>query len=175
MRRSLLVALIFLPSAAMAQVPPREVMVEDWEHQRKRVLSFLDAAPDSMMGYRTTPQVRTFAEQIDHIGSSAAYVVAMTIKGAKGPPPELMAGDTAVFLHRKAALRERTNKMFDWTVAAIKSVSDADLTANVTALGNTKPRWRWSSMALEHSAFTLGQTVPYLRMHKVTPPQYLPF
>jgi hypothetical protein len=28
---------------------------------------------------------------------------------------------------------------------------------------------------LEHATWTLGQTVPYLRMNKVTPPNYLPF
>jgi hypothetical protein len=39
----------------------------------------------------------------------------------------------------------------------------------------TKTNWRWVSTALEHTTWTLGQTVPYLRANGVTPPQYLPF
>ena len=173
MRTLVLAALLALPSVAVAQMPSREVMKEDWEHTRRRTIAFLDAAPDSMMAYRVTPGVRTFAQQIDHIAASSAFLMARAVKGEQ--PPAILAGDTAVYFHNKAALRERTNKLFDYVVATIGGMSDADLSVNTNMMNNDKPRHRWNTMVLEHAAFTLGQTVSYLRMHKVTPPTYLPF
>jgi hypothetical protein len=174
MHRILFVALVGLPAVARAQMPSRPVMVEDWEHTRKRTIAFLDAAPDSMLSFRTTTGVRTFAEQINHIASAAVYIAAMAVKGDKQPPAVLM-GDSAVYLHNKDALRDRTNKLFDWVEGTIQGMSDADLAAITDLLGFSRPRYRWNAMVLEHSAFTLGQTVPYLRMNNITPPTYLPF
>lgn len=174
MRRLVLVALLALPSLGAAQMPSRQVMREDLEHARRRTIAFLDAAPDSMMGFRSTPGVRTFAQQIDHIASSSAYLTALAVKGEK-QPPAVLAGDTAVFLHDKAALRDRLNKLFDYVGTSIGAMSDADFSANTSLLNSNQPRYRWYAMILEHAAFTLGQTVPYLRLNNVTPPMYLPF
>jgi hypothetical protein len=38
-----------------------------------------------------------------------------------------------------------------------------------------RPRWQWLEVAREHAIWTLGATVPYLRLHGVTPPAYLAF
>lgn len=174
MRLALLVTALALPALAHAQLPSRADMVHDWEHARQRTVAFLDAAPDSMLGYRTTPGVRTFGEQINHVAQAAAQLYAMTVEGKK-QPPAVLAGDSAVYLHNKAALRARVNAAFDYIVASAKNLSDADLAATTTALGVTQAHYRWHVMLLDHSAFTLGQTVPYLRMNNVTPPTYLPF
>ncbi|HET6796783.1 MAG TPA: hypothetical protein VFH40_06425 [Gemmatimonadales bacterium] len=39
-----------------------------------------------------------------------------------------------------------------------------------------QPALRLAALSYEHSAWTLGQTVPFLRMNGVTPPEYkMPF
>ena len=45
---------------------PRDALIAMVEVHKASLLRYLDAAPDSMLGYRPVPGVRTFAEQIEH-------------------------------------------------------------------------------------------------------------
>jgi hypothetical protein len=153
-------------------MPSRAVLLEDVERSRGNVLKYLDAAPDSMLGYRPTRGVRTFAEQIEHAAGANPMIVGAAWK--LGQPAGLRS-DTAVYRHDKAALRSFVNQHYDTFAQAVRGATDAQLTAESTFAGITKTGWRWVATALEHTTWTLGQTVPYLRANRVTPPQYLPF
>jgi hypothetical protein len=157
--------------AAGAQIP-KSVLVEVVEGHKASVLRYLDAAPDSMLGFRTTPGVRTFAEQIEHAAGSDAFIAHLAIAGNSNVPS---FGDTAVFRHNKSALRAYTVKAMDHTLAMLKGLTDAQLVQPMTMMNMTKPRYRFLLELLDHLPWTLGQTVPYLRMNHVTPPEYSPF
>jgi hypothetical protein len=49
------------------------------------------------------------------------------------------------------------------------------MSAEAELFGMKRTGWKWVVGVQEHTAWTLGQTVPYLRMNGVTPPSYLPF
>jgi hypothetical protein len=172
MRMVIRLALILAPVTMLAQSPSRLAMVGEWEHQKKHVLQVIDIAPDSMLGFRATPGVRNFAEQLDHAAGAGALITGMAL-GVK-PPPGLM-GDTASYLHNKAALRSQTEKYYDWVITTLKAAPEGKLLADATVFGAAKPAWLWVATAHSHGAWTLGQTVPYLRMNKVTPPAFTPF
>ena len=60
---------------------------------------------------------------------------------------------------------------------AVKGATTAQL-EKTTAMYNqpAQSAWRWLMLSHEHSAWTLGQVIPYLRLNKVTPPAYqMPF
>ena len=149
----------------------KDDLVSDLERQRKNVLDYLNAAPDSMMRFRTTPGVRTFAQQIHH----AAADIPLLIGGGLGvaAPPE--PSDTARLFSNKAALRDYVNAAYDFGIKAVRDAEPQAFMAEKTMFGMTRTGTRWVHGALEHGTWTLGQTVPYLRMNKVTPPDYLPF
>ena len=157
--------------AASTQMPARAIMLEDVERSRQNVLKYVDAAPDSMLGYRPSPGVRTYAEQIEHAAGANIFILSGAWKQKSAP----MAMDTAKYRHNKVALRSFVNQSYDAFAAAVKDVTDEKLVAQADFGGIKKIGWRWISTALEHTTWTLGQTVPYLRANKVTPPQYLPF
>jgi hypothetical protein len=46
---------------------------------------------------------------------------------------------------------------------------------NIVQFGNKVTRARALMELLDHFPWTLGQTVPYLRLNGVTPPEYSPF
>ena len=174
MRPSAAVALLFLAAgpAAAQTIPPapaRYVLLEDVEQSRRNVLKYLDAAPDSMLGYRPTPGVRTFAQQIEHAAASNPYIVGEAWKMR----PRFQPDSTAV--RTKAGLRALVNGAYDDFARMVREVPAAQLAAAGTAEGSSKTNWRWTFTALDHATWTLGQTVPYLRANGVTPPQYLPF
>lgn len=171
--RGLAVVGLSLMSAAWVEAQiPRSVLAEVVLTHKASLLRYLDAAPDSMMGFRTTPGVRTFAEQIEHAASADAFIAHMAITGNMNIPS---FGDTAVIRHNKAALRAYAVKAMDHTLAMLNTVTDAQLSEPVTMMRMTKPRYRFLVETLDHFPWTLGQTVPYLRMNGVTPPAYTPF
>ena len=67
------------------------------------------------------------------------------------------------------------SKAMDHTLQMLRALSDAAMTEEITMFGNKMPRYRALMELLDHFPWTLGQTVPYLRMNGVTPPEYTPF
>lgn len=158
-------------TTAAAQIP-KSALAEVVETHKASILRYIDAAPDSMMGFRPTPGVRTFAEQIEHAAGADAMIAHMVLAGNMNTPS---FGDSAVYRHNKAALRAYATKAMDHTIEMLKGVTDAQLAQSHTMMNMTKPKYRFLLELLDHFPWTLGQTVPYLRMNGVTPPAYSPF
>ena len=161
------------PAAAQSHLISQAALIAIVENHKGAVLRYIDAAPDSMLGFRPTPGVRTFAEQIQHAAGSDALIAHLAITGsAKGIP---VMGDSAVYLHDKAALKTYAAAAMDHTIAMLRGVSDAAMDENIVQFGNKVTRGRALMELLDHFPWTLGQTVPYLRLNGVTPPAYSPF
>lgn len=164
--------LFFLVTAAASAQIPRSALVAVVETHKASVLRYIDAAPDSMLGFRPTPGVRTFAEQIEHAAGSDAEIAHLAIAGSPNVPS---MGDSATYLHSKAALRLYATAAMDHTLQMLRGLSDKDMMQEITQFGIKMPRYRALMELLDHFPWTLGQTVPYLRLNGVTPPEYSPF
>jgi hypothetical protein len=170
-------ALVFvvaaMPLAAQQRLISQQALITVVENHRGAVLRYIDAAPDSMLGFRPTKGVRTFAEQIEHAAGSDALIARLAITGSTKGIPSM--GDSAAYLHNKAALRKYAAAAMDYTIEQLKGVSDAAMFENIVQFGNKVTRARALMELLDHFPWTLGQTVPYLRLNGVTPPEYSPF
>jgi len=168
--RSLLAAL--LAAAALTttgRAQTKQQLVEDWERQRTNFLAYLDAMPDSAMAFHPTPGVRDFAQQIVHAVSTNLEVAAIALKGLKEAPFTL---DSAQ-LHQKAALRDYTDRAFAFLLDALKGSTPTQLLKQSSVYNlPAQSASRWLTLSYEHAVWTLGQTVPYLRLNGVTPPTY---
>ena len=152
---------------------PREALIAMVEVHKASLIRYVDAAPDSMLGYRPRPGVRTFAEQIEHAAWGDAYIAHMAITGSD-KLPSFGAADKS-YLKSKAALKAYSIAALDHTIDMLKNVSNAAMTEEITQFGKKLPRYRALMEVLDHFPWTLGQTVVYLRIHNVTPPEYTPF
>lgn len=172
----LLTSLALLPLAASSvsaqKFIPQSALIEVVETHKASVLRYIDAAPDSMLGFRPTPGVRTFAEQIEHAAGSDALIAHLAITGSAKVPP---LGDPKVYLKDKAALKAYAVAAMDHTIQMLRGVSDATMTEEIVQFGHKVTRARALMELLDHFPWTLGQTVPYLRLNGVTPPEYSPF
>ncbi len=171
-----LASLAFLPVAAVPLAAqkfiPQSSLIEVVETHKASVIRYIDAAPDSMLGFRPTKGVRTFAEQIEHAAGSDALIAHLAITGSAKVPA---LGDSAVYLHNKAALKAYAIAAMDHTIQMLRGVTDAQMTEPITQFGHQVTRARALMELLDHFPWTLGQTVPYLRLNGVTPPEYSPF
>jgi uncharacterized damage-inducible protein DinB len=166
--------LTLLPAVTLAQTGVNPDLLADWQRNRTTVLAYINAMPDSAINFRPTPGVRTFAGQFDHIVSTNLDVAAMALRGLKAAPA---LGDSAVYLHNKAALQKYAGATYDYFLSALQQATPAQLKRPVAIYGQPpQPASRLVQLSFEHSVWTLGQTVPYLRLNGVTPPEYkMPF
>jgi hypothetical protein len=175
-RRSLTVLTVasVILAAPLAAQDDQAQMKADWERAKRTFLAYVDAMPDSAMTFQPTPGVRTFAQQIEHATLTNYEVAAMTLNGVKAPKAP---GDSAKYLHSKAALHAFVAQTFDYLLAALAKATPATLAKTSSVYDQPAATGsRWLQLSYEHATWTLGQTIPYLRMNKVTPPAYeIPF
>jgi hypothetical protein len=168
--RPFLTSLILLSVAAgAARGQTKQQLVDDWERQRSNMLAYIDAMPDSGMTFHPTPGVRDFAQQIVHAVSTNLEVAAMSLRGLKDAPFTL----DSTQLHQKAALRDYTDRAYGFLLDALKAATPSQLLKQSSVYSlPAQSASRWLTLSYEHAAWTLGQTVPYLRLNGVTPPAY---
>jgi hypothetical protein len=173
-----LAALIFCftiaPGFTQAQARSSKDLLADWQRSRTTVLAYIDAMPDSATDFHPTPGVRTFAGQFDHIVSTNLDVAAVALRGLKTAPS---LGDSSVYLHHKTALKKYAVASYDYFLKALQQATPVQLRRPVAIYGQPpQAAGRLAELAYEHSVWTLGQVVPYLRLNGVTPPEYkMPF
>jgi hypothetical protein len=169
-----LLLLSAVPMLGQAQSNSYPDLAADWQRNRTTVLAYIDAMPDSATGFQPTPGVRTFAQQFDHILTTNLEVAAVALRGLKAPPS---LGDSAVYLHKKAALRQYAESTYDYFLKALRQATPAQLSRPVAMYGQPpQPAVRLAALSFEHAVWTLGQLVPYLRLNGVKPPEYrMPF
>jgi hypothetical protein len=118
MRIRFLIALVLVAQPGQAQrYLPMDALISDFERQRAAIIEYVNAMPDSGLGYRPTPGVRTFAEQIEHIVLSAVNVSSLVL----GDPRPDLGADSTKYRCDKAALRDLVNRGFDYFEAGCGS------------------------------------------------------
>ena len=169
-RASLAAFLIMLAtqSSAFAQ-SPKEKYVADFERMRKSVLAMVDSMPAAGLRSAPTPGVRNFAEQIEHVVVGNVNLIASGIDADRTP----LGIDKQVYLNDKAELKRFVNIGFDRVRDMLNAMSPADLAAEGRLFGRIPlPKWQIIQAAFEHGIWTLGQTVPYVRLQGGTPHSY---
>lgn len=169
-RRGLLaVTTLLLVGATPAVAQDQAKLRDDFQRLRRNVLGMVDAMPAS--GLRTAPTegVRDFAQQIEHIAAGAVNIIT---RGVDADGIDL-GMDPEVYLNDKAALSAFVEAAFDRIDTLLAQMSPEELRAPGSLFGQLeRPRWMIVQVAHEHGVWTLGATVPYLRMNGAAPPGY---
>ena len=156
------------PAAASAQDVKADLLA-DFERQRANVLAYVDAMPAA--GLRTAPTegVRDFAQQIEHVALGNVNIVTTGFDANRVD----LGLDAEVYLSDRTELKRMVNVAFDRVRDVISDMSAAELAEIGTLFGQVPaPRWKIARTAYEHGVWTLGATVPYLRLQGATPPGY---
>jgi hypothetical protein len=152
-------------SAALAQ-SPKEKYVADFERMRGNVLAMVDSMPASGLRSAPTKGVRNFAEQIEHVVVGNVNLIASGIDADRTP----LGIDKEVYLNDKAELKRFVNIGFDRVRDMLNAMSQEDLLAEGRLFGRVPlPKWQIVQAAFEHGIWTLGATVPYVRLQGGTP------
>lgn len=167
-------ALLVLACMAIAAVPAAaqntsERYVAAFERMRTNVLAMVDSMPAAGLRTAPTPGVRDFAEQIEHVALGNVNLIASGVDADRTP----LGLDKEVYLNDKAELKRMVNVAFDRVRAMLTAMSAEDLSAEGRLFGRIPlPKWQIVETAFEHGVWTLGATVPYVRLQGGTPPAY---
>jgi hypothetical protein len=157
--------------AAVAQSPalgqtPKDKFIADFERMRINVLAMVDSMPAAGLRTAPTPGVRDFAEQIEHVVIGNVNLIASGIDADRIP----LGLDKEVYLNDKDELKRFVNVGFERVRDMLSAMAPADLTAEGRLFGRIPlPKWQIVQAAFEHGIWTLGATVPYVRLQGGTP------
>lgn len=163
-----LVLVLAAQSPAAGQTP-KDKLISDFERMRTNVLAMVDSMPAAGLRSAPTQGVRDFAEQIEHVVIGNVNLIASGIDADRIP----LGLDRDVYLDDKAELKRMVNVGFDRVRDMLEAMSEADLAAEGSLFGRVPlPKWQIVQAAYEHGIWTLGATVPYVRLQGGTPHSY---
>ncbi|MGM9507104.1 DinB family protein [Larkinella sp. GY13] len=151
-------------------IKPKTVaqMTTEWQRAKEFTKEYLDAMPEDGMGYKPTPEIRSFAEQMLHLtAANYNFTAAATGKANPMQGKKLEAMDE---LKTKAALTKAVMESYDFVLNGIKGLSDAQLAENVKMGAREMSRETVFAKAFEHQTHHRGQATIYIRMKGIKPP-----
>lgn len=169
--RTALLALACTISGAMpaAAQNTTERYVAAFERMRTNVLAMVDSMPAAGLRSAPTPGVRDFAEQIEHLALGNVNLIASGVDADRTP----LGLDKEVYLNDKEELKRMVTVAFDRVRVMLTAMSAADLNTEGRLFGRIPlPKWQIVETAYEHGVWTLGATIPYVRLQGGTPPAY---
>jgi len=141
-----------------------------WDNARQRTLRVADLVPDDRIDWSPGADVMTFADLIRHLAVTERW---MFVENAMGRP-SLYASHGPKLADGKTAVLKLARDLHHESMAALRTLSDADLDRAITTPGGaTLAAWKWLRSMAEHEAHHRGQIYVMLRLCGVeTPPLF---
>jgi uncharacterized damage-inducible protein DinB len=143
-------------------------LVAEWTRARDYTREYLDAMPEDGIGFKPTPEIRSFAEQMLHLASGNYFFLGMIGSPVTPNPGNLEKNEE--MKKTKAALTKAVIDSYDAVIAGVKGLTDAKLDEKLTVRNMSRPRLALLNALFEHQTHHRGQTTIYLRLKGVTPP-----
>jgi len=155
------------PSAFAQGTPPSVVkeIVATWQRAATDIIDVAEAMPEEKYGYKATPEMSTFREQLMHVADATQRF----IDTAKGTKSESGHAHAAM---KKAEVIALLKQTFQTGQEMVGSLSDAQLLEQVKfPFGNRMvTRFTFWQGPLYQIRNHHGQLVVYLRLNGIVPP-----
>ena len=165
---SALVVMVFATNGWGSPMTRKEVMIASWERAKAYTKEYLDAAPEDLYGFKPTPEMRSFAEQMQHLAVDNYKIVNAAVGSIVAIPPfRDLEKET---LQSKAAVTQAVMESYDYVIALLKTTDETKFILVVKV-------FKWETTvedglhkAFEHQTHHRGQTTVYLRLKGIKPP-----
>jgi len=173
MDRSIVVALLLSITGGLVRPPqqanPLSVDVKkDYRTIRDYFIRAAEKMPDADYGFKPSPDVRTFAQQVAHVADDQYNLCAP----AKGEARKVAYTAIESTLSGKADLVVALKDAFAYCDSAYDALTDAS--GAEPALGRDRSRFAMLNWNLWHTWEHYGNIVVYLRMKGLVPPSSEP-
>jgi uncharacterized damage-inducible protein DinB len=163
--------LMLVGSQAFAQFTQSEMVLE-WQRAKTYTKAYLDAMPEDGYGFKPTPEIRSFAQQMLHL-ADANYLFAFIASGKPNPIGETLQNHNVAektFPSTKEAVTKTVMNSYEWMIATLQGMTPAQMVETIKFHNQDITRSGIFGKAFEHQTHHRGQTTIYLRLKAVTPP-----
>jgi uncharacterized damage-inducible protein DinB len=163
--------LAFASSSALAQFTQPQ-MIAEWQRAKTYTKAYLDAMPEDGYGYKPTPEIRSFAQQMLHL-TDANYLFATSASGKANPLNETLAAHNVAektIPPTKEATTKAVMDSYDWVISTLQGMAPDQMQATVKFGKTDITRAGLFGKGFEHQTHHRGQATIYLRLKGVTPP-----
>ena len=148
----------------------KDVMVAAWERAKAYTKEYLDAATEDVYGFKPTPEMRSFGEQMHHLALENYVLTNAAVVGVASPSNFKDLGKET--LRTKAEITKAVLESYDFVIATIKGLDEAKLGNSVKIFNKFDTTVEDGlNKAFEHQTHTRGQTTVYLRLKGIKPPK----
>lgn len=158
------------PVRIFAQTEHKEKIIAAWERAKVYTQEYLDAATQEVYDFKPTPEIRSFAEQMQHLAvdnyklvkeASSSVTSASNYKDLE-----------KIQLKTKTEVTQAVLESYDFAIALIKSIDNSKMNTAVKMFN----KWETTAedglaKAFEHQTHHRGQCTIYLRLKGITPPR----
>jgi uncharacterized damage-inducible protein DinB len=137
-----------------------------WQISREVTLEFARAMPDEHYGFRPTPEIWTFAEQLAHIAETNITWIARFVKGEKPPINNFKATQT------KVQIVQLLEQSFDYVARIAPTLNDRQIAATFEFERQRYSVDQFFWYVRDHVTHHRGQLVIYFRLKGMVPPRY---
>ena len=142
-------------------------------------LEIAEAMPADKYTFKPHDSVRSFGEQLAHIGMSSQFLVSIFVKGDPMPGPEQFASmgkmEKEMGASKEACIKS-LNEAFDMIMATYEGMSEEDLNATFKVMFDPNQPEFAKSKAFDfindHISHHRGQALVSLRMQGIKAPAY---
>jgi len=169
-------ALMFVSSSVFAQFTQSQ-MVAEWQRAKLYTKSYLDAMPEDGYGFKPTPEIRSFAQQMLHI-ADANYVFATVASDKPNPLGETLASNKInekTVSPTKEATTKAVMDSYDFVISTLQNMTPEQLQETTKFAKYDITRSGLFGKVFEHQTHQRGQTTIYLRLEGITPPKEMLF
>jgi uncharacterized damage-inducible protein DinB len=166
-----ILALVFVSSSVSAQFTQSQ-MVAEWQRAKNYTKAYLDAMPDDGYGFKPTPEIRSFAQQMLHL-SDANYIFATVASDKPNPIGETTAAhniNEKTVSPTKEATTKAVMDSYDFVISILQNMTPDQMPETTKFGKHDMTRSGLFGKAFEHQTRERGQTTIYLRLKGVTPP-----
>lgn len=158
------VALLLANRPASAQVDLKAIVVKHLTTSRDFTLKVADQMPDADYGFKLTPPQMSFAEQMVHLASDQAGLLApfMTEKPTPSKPASMGKKDVIAYVRQQ----------FDQSIALVSKLTPAQIDRSYPGFGSPMTGLELLMFVLDHSTHHRASAEMYLRAKGIAPAEY---
>ena len=148
-----------------------EMIKDEFKLSRSYTLDCAEALPEEKYGFRPVPEVRSFGQQMTHIAESIPGMYERFVEQSKSPIHQFSeAGKEEV--KSKADVIRKLNESYDYIEKSLASLTEANLAEPTKFFRRDTTKERVLHTILDHTTHHRGQSVTYLRLNGIKPPDY---
>ena len=157
-------SLLLAGQPARAQADLKATVLKHLTTSRDFTLKVADQMPEADYGFKLTPPQMSFAEQMAHLASDQAALLAPFTTGKPAPskPASMSKKDVIAYVRQS----------FDQSMALVSKLTPAQIEKSYTGFGPPMTGLELLMFVLDHTTHHRAQAEMYLRVKGITPAEY---